>query len=556
MSETPTVEQVMERIRAQLRQQQGSATPSRPAANAPRSSRPAAAPLANPPSALALQQDISRLHAEVSAALDGHLQTGQLNPRPPGLHNDVLQFSKKVIRRSLTWYTRPLHKFQASVVRALEHATNLLQKQGKALLNESAQIQQLTEQVRKHSDALSQLQSRADALSQLQNAVRNNSQQIEEQAESLRATREQVQQHSDALRETSEQLKSQSAAIQQTAERLLSHWVEHIQPLRDQLIRVDEKHDDVSQKLRESLQFEVDNSARQVSRVDVLQAQLSALQEELRLANAMTRSKDRDFRRVLHGLGSGEIAPPQSAAASTTLPPAPPMFPSEMRSEGEFDYFLFEEQYRGSEAEIRARQYAYLDLFRGRADVVDIGCGRGEFLEMLRDNNVTARGVELGTDQYLLCREKGLNVVQQDLFTFLESQPDASLGGLFSAQVVEHMTASDQLRLVSLAYQKCSSQSPVVFETINPECVYALLHNFFLDPTHVRPAHPGMLKFAMESRGFRDVQLRFASPVADRHIPRLTLADDPESLQRFNHAMEQVNRLLYGHQDYAAIGWK
>jgi hypothetical protein len=127
---------------------------------------------------------------------------------------------------------------------------------------------------------------------------------------------------------------------------------------------------------------------------------------------------------------------------------------------------------------------------------------------------------------------------------------------VFSAQVIEHMTASDQLRFVSLAYQKCSSQSPVVFETINPECVYALLHNFFLDPTHVRPAHPGMLKFAMESRGFRDVQLRFASPVADRHIPRLTLAGDPESLQRFNHAMEQVNTLLYGHQDYAAIGWK
>ena len=231
------------------------------------------------------------------------------------------------------------------------------------------------------------------------------------------------------------------------------------------------------------------------------------------------------------------------------------MFASEIRHENEFDYFLFEDHYRGGEADIRERQKAYLDLFRGRSDVVDIGCGRGEFLELLRNNNITARGVELGTDQYLLCREKGLDVVQEDLFTFLEAQPDGSLGGLFSAQVIEHMAASDQLRYVALAYQKCSPQSPVLFETVNPECVYALVHNFFLDPTHVRPVHPGTLKFAMESQGFRNVELRFSSPVSDRTIPRLALNGNSENLQRFNAAIEGVNELLYGPQDYAAIGW-
>lgn len=232
------------------------------------------------------------------------------------------------------------------------------------------------------------------------------------------------------------------------------------------------------------------------------------------------------------------------------------MFPAEVKSETEFDYFVFEEMYRGDEADIRHRQQEYLEYFRGRDNVVDIGCGRGEFLELLRDSGISARGIELGTDQYLLCREKGLDVVQQDLFAFLESQPDESLGGLFSAQVIEHMAASDQLRYVSLAYRKTKPGSPVIFETINPQCVYALARNFFLDPTHVRPVHPETLKFAMESSKFRNVELRFSGPATDQQIPALHLNGETADLDQFNQGIERLNNLLYGYQDYAAIGWR
>jgi O-antigen chain-terminating methyltransferase len=540
MSETPTVEQVMERIRAQVRQQEGSGTSPRAAANVQKGPRHSDTPVPSPPAALSSREDISRLHAEVCAALDGHLQTGQLNARRPGLHNDVLQFIKKVIRRSLTWYTRPLHRFQASVIRALEHVTNVLQNQDKALLNQSSVLRQMAEQVQTQSDAL-----------------RKTSEQVQNQSDSLRKTSEQVQTQSDALRSTSEQVQTQSEALRQAAERALNQWVEKI---HSELTRVDEKQRELERKLRDELHFEAEKSygnfTQQASRVDVLHAQLAFVQEQLRQTAAVTRGKERDLRRIRYASETRNFASPQAAGASATPTPTPPMFPSEIRRESEFDYFLFEDHYRGNEADIRGRQSAYLKLFGGRENVIDIGCGRGEFLELLRDNNITARGVEIGTDQYLLCREKGLDVIQQDLFTFLESQPDGSLGGLFSAQVMEHMTASDQLRFVSLAYQKCSSQSPVAFETINPECVYALVHNFFLDPTHVRPVHPGTLEFAMESQGFRNVQLLFSNPVSNRNIPHLTLNGDTESLQRFNAAMEHVNELLYGHQDYAAIGWK
>ena len=188
--------------------------------------------------------------------------------------------------------------------------------------------------------------------------------------------------------------------------------------------------------------------------------------------------------------------------------------------------------------------------------MVDIGCGRGEFLELLRENKISARGVELGLDQFLLCKEKGLDVLQADLFDFLESLPDESLGGLFSAQVIEHMTASDQLRYVALAHKKTMPGSPVIFETINAQCVYAVVRNFFLDPTHVRPIHPETLKFAMETMQFKNVELRFSGPVSDKQIPLLQVNGEIAQLEAFNRSMQEVNMLLYGYQDYAAIGWR
>ena len=107
-----------------------------------------------------------------------------------------------------------------------------------------------------------------------------------------------------------------------------------------------------------------------------------------------------------------------------------------------------------------------------------------------------------------------------------------------------------------LAHQKTKPGSPVIFETINAQCVYAVMRNFFLDPTHVRPVHPETLKFAMESMQFKDVKLLFSSPVRDKQIPPLQLEGGGLELERFNRAIDGLNNLVYGYQDYAAIGWK
>jgi O-antigen chain-terminating methyltransferase len=112
-----------------------------------------------------------------------------------------------------------------------------------------------------------------------------------------------------------------------------------------------------------------------------------------------------------------------------------------VRAAEESVYTAFENRFRGSREELRKRQAPDADLFRGLDPVADLGCGRGEFLELLREAGVAARGVDSNRNAVLECREKGFDVVQGDLLEFLRTHDDGSLGGVFAAQVVEHLRA-------------------------------------------------------------------------------------------------------------------
>jgi SAM-dependent methyltransferase len=537
MSEPQSIEEVMKRIRAQL----GANAAARPAsaerATAGESSErmlerikqrlqrpaPAGAPATGAASRTASpdqplfklsQHDLWQLGKEIDTAREGSRLTGQLNPRNPGLINGLIQFVKKVMRRSLTWYTRPLHLFQGGVIRALDQVRAIVDN---------------------HNDSLRKV---ADELVSQATALEEKTTEFEKEAAGLEEKTTEFEKEAAGLEDSlNESVFALEAKLKEATSRYEVRFAE-----------VTTAH---QAGLSRALALYSARIASITDELETLRSELRQTRAELREANTRGRVRDRDVRRTLYALQNGEAAGKEQAH-----PPTPAMFRSELKSDREFDYFAFEDLYRGDEADIRQRQQEYLQYFRGRENVVDIGCGRGEFLEVLRDNNISARGVDLGLDQYLLCREKGLDVVKQDLFSFLESLPDESLGGLFSAQVIEHLAASDQLRYVALAYRKTKPGSPVIFETINAQCVYAVMRNFFLDPTHVRPVHPETLKFAMESMQFKDVKLLFSSPVRDKQIPPLKLNGETPQLAEFNRAVAELNKLIYGDQDYAAIGWK
>ena len=219
----------------------------------------------------------------------------------------------------------------------------------------------------------------------------------------------------------------------------------------------------------------------------------------------------------------------------------------------EFDYAGFEERFRGSEEEVREHQRAYLDCFQDKQPVIDLGCGRGEFLQLMREAGLSARGVDVDTDMVLLCREKGFDVTAADGEAFLAALPDDSVGGIFAAQIIEHLAPERVIGLVQLCQRKLSPGGVLVMETPNPTCLMVFADSFYKDPSHIRPLHPDMMQFLFETTGFEDVELRFSAPVsAAAWVPPL---DAPAAnREQFNEGLERLNRLLYGFQDYAIIG--
>ena len=259
--------------------------------------------------------------------------------------------------------------------------------------------------------------------------------------------------------------------------------------------------------------------------------------------------------------GAGEPAPSAAPAAPRARAPL-------AADDQSYRYVAFENRFRGSMDEIRARVAAYLPYFEGASDVLDVGCGRGEFLDLLRERGVSATGVDINHDMVELCRARGLEVVQGDALVHLEQLDDGALGGLFAAQVVEHLEPSRLLAFIDAAHRKLRSGAPLALETINVASWSAFFRSYVRDITHVRPVHPETLQFLVSTAGFRNAQIVYRSPYPEeerlRQVEGLPAAasfdggGDPAAdlagvAAVLNRNVETLNRLLFADQDYAVV---
>jgi O-antigen chain-terminating methyltransferase len=208
-----------------------------------------------------------------------------------------------------------------------------------------------------------------------------------------------------------------------------------------------------------------------------------------------------------------------------------------------FDHDRFAERFRGAEAYVGERQGCYLPYFLGRREVLDIGCGRGEFLELMREAGISARGIDLSAASVEYCRQKGLAAEVADLFTHLEDLPESSLAGIFSAQVVEHLPPARLPEMIRLAATRLEPGGVLVIETPNPECLAIFSSHFYLDPTHTRPVPAALLTFYMEEYGLGLIEVHRRSPALES-MP--ALADLPRDFRE----------AFFGGLDYAIIGRK
>ncbi|WP_405175127.1 methyltransferase domain-containing protein [Paenibacillus sp. FSL H8-0261] len=224
----------------------------------------------------------------------------------------------------------------------------------------------------------------------------------------------------------------------------------------------------------------------------------------------------------------------------------------------DFDYFLFEEYYRGSREEIIDRQKQYLPYFSEAKNVLDLGCGRGEFTELMLQAGINVVSVDLDDDMVDYCKDRGFNIQKMNLLDYLQTIEDNSVDGIFLGQVIEHMKAEDLILMVKLAYRKLKPNAWLIAETPNPRSLSIFAQSFYLDLTHNKPVHPFTAKFIWETEGFRDVEVQYFSPNNPIvQLPPLEITSmDQDVLNKFNTGLQHWNETVFGNQDYFVAGKK
>jgi SAM-dependent methyltransferase len=226
-------------------------------------------------------------------------------------------------------------------------------------------------------------------------------------------------------------------------------------------------------------------------------------------------------------------------------------------------YVGFEDRFRGSQSEIRGRVEEYVPILASASNVVDIGCGRGELLELLKQRGVTARGVDNNPAMVELCRARGLDVEQDEALGYLERQADGAIGGLSAIQVVEHFEPAYLARFLETAHHKMRPAAPLILETVNPACWLAFFETYIRDLTHARPLHPGTLRYLVQASGFQDVDVQFRQSVGEGdRLDRVAIpassepagvADVSHLAEAINDHADKLNARLFSSMDYVVI---
>ena len=214
-----------------------------------------------------------------------------------------------------------------------------------------------------------------------------------------------------------------------------------------------------------------------------------------------------------------------------------------------------QEPIRTAELTVQEKLLPYLEFFRGVSPVVDLGCGRGEFLELLKHQGNAAYGVDSDPYACEVARRKLLEVVEEDMLEHLRQLPDRSLGGIFSARVIEYLPGHLQTDFLALCSSKLKPGGVVVVETTNPDSRQGFGRVSFLDATHLRPVPPELIKGVLESKDMRDVRVAVLAPV---EASLASVAAGPVSEDRNRRAVTVPgagNRLSTS-STYAVVGWR
>jgi 2-polyprenyl-3-methyl-5-hydroxy-6-metoxy-1,4-benzoquinol methylase len=405
---------------------------------------------------------------------------GSVNPRTPGVLNSLIQSAKRTVARGLGWFVRDQIVFNRETMACVE--------------------------------------ATIEALNELNRSIKSLDQRI------------------DSVARTAEELKDirshWTTWRSEWEHKLATNEMQFLRSVADLQIAFQHRATLMETNFRDSVKAQHADYLGALERA-TLDTQKKLAADFAQASAEIHAAIHRELRLIRQRAGS------LISAAAVPTQPAPPV----TEAAPTFDYARFAERFRGSEEFVKTGQRFYIPHFTGCHDVLDIGCGRGEFLELMSDAGISARGIDLSRESVAFCRSKGLKADDADLFPYLASLPDASFDGIFCAQVIEHLAPAQLPEMIRLTARALRRGGVLVIETPNPECLAIFATHFYLDPTHTRPVPHALLAFYMEENGIGQIEVHRRSPAI-------------ETMPAIASLPEDFRAAFFGGLDYAIVGRK
>lgn len=442
--------------------------------------------------------DVAALRDAAAGVRSAEAAVGGMPPQPPTLRAWIGAAIIRVMRRSLFWYTGQIVRVNSALSRAIE-------AHGRAIESLSAALEASTEATR-------------GVLADVRTSI------------------EECRAHRHAEFEAS--IEARLSAIErkyedEVAPLVKRHSFDEVTPV------VDRRWSEHEARLRPQIDAAIEGAERRLADAAAALAHRLAQNEH---AVALIRSELAERERRLPDLPR----PPAQGQPS----PGQEGFASEEDKRHESLYVALQDEFRGARDDIKNRLRVYLPRIKEAAastgaPVLDIGCGRGEWLELLRENEIAACGIDSNPEMVERCAEFRIEVTEAEALAHLRGLPASSLGAVTAFHVLEHLPFEAVVDLIDEALRVLAPGGIAIVETPNPENILTATHYFFLDPTHRKILPPLLLQTVVEARGFTGVQLLRLHPWPKA----LMLSETSETSARYNDA-------FYGAQDYAIIARK